>query len=73
MATGAWRRAEIPFGSGHGSARSVARFQSIVSNGGEVDGARLLSPRTIELIFDQQSEGVDLAVGYRPGSLCADA
>ena len=29
---------------------------------------RLLSPRTIELIFDQQSDGVDLAVGlYRPG------
>src|SRR5215203_5321084 len=32
-------------------------------HGGEVDGVRLLSPRTIELIFDQQSEGVDLAVG----------
>ena len=38
-------------------------IQSIVSNGGEVDCARLLSPRTIELIFDQQSEGVDLTVG----------
>jgi hypothetical protein len=41
----------------------VARIQSIVSNAGEVDGVRLLSPRTIELIFDQQSDGVDLAVG----------
>ena len=49
--------------NGHGNARSVARIQSIVSNGGEVDGVRLLSPRTIELIFDQQSDGVDLAVG----------
>ena len=39
------------------------RIQSIVSNAGEVDGARLLSPSTIELIFDQQCEGVDLAVG----------
>jgi hypothetical protein len=62
-ATDAWRRAEIPADNGHGNARSVARIQSIVSNGGEVDGVRLLSPRTIELIFDQQSDGVDLAVG----------
>jgi Beta-lactamase len=46
---------------GSANARSVARIQSIVSNGGEVDGVRLLSPRTIELIFDQQSDGVDLA------------
>jgi CubicO group peptidase (beta-lactamase class C family) len=62
-ATHAWRRAEIPAGNGHGNARSVARIQSIVSNGGEVDGVRLLSPRTIELIFDQQSDGIDLVVG----------
>jgi CubicO group peptidase (beta-lactamase class C family) len=63
VATNAWRRAEIPAGNGHGNARSVARIQSIVSNAGEVDGVRLLSPRTIELIFDQQSDGIDLAVG----------
>jgi CubicO group peptidase (beta-lactamase class C family) len=50
-ATDAWRRAEIPAGNGHGNARSVARIQSIVSNAGEVDGVRLLSPTTIELIF----------------------
>jgi CubicO group peptidase (beta-lactamase class C family) len=62
-ATDAWRRAEIPAGNGHSNARSVARIQSIISNAGEVDGVRLLSPRTIELIFDQQSDGVDLAVG----------
>jgi CubicO group peptidase (beta-lactamase class C family) len=62
-ATDAWRRAEIPALNGHGNARSVARIQSIVSNAGEVDGVRLLSPRTIELIFDQQSDGVDLVLG----------
>jgi len=38
-------------------------LHSIASNAGEVSGVRLLSPRTIELIFDQQSDGVDLAVG----------
>jgi CubicO group peptidase (beta-lactamase class C family) len=62
-ATDAWRRAEIPSGNGHGNARSVARIQSIVSNAGEVDGVKLLSPRTIDLIFDQQSDGVDLVAG----------
>jgi CubicO group peptidase (beta-lactamase class C family) len=62
-ATDAWRRAEIPAANGHGNARSVARIQSIVSNAGEVDAVRLLSPRTIELILDQQSDGIDLAVG----------
>ena len=40
----AWRRAEIPAAGGHGNARSVARVQSVVSHGGEVDGIRLLSP-----------------------------
>jgi hypothetical protein len=62
-ATDAWRRAEIPAANGHGNARSVARIQSIVSNAGEVDAVRLLSPRTIELILDQHSDGIDLAVG----------
>ena len=62
-ATDAWRRAEIPAGNGHGNARSAARIQSVISNAGEVDGVKLLSPRTIELIFDQQSDGIDLAVG----------
>jgi CubicO group peptidase (beta-lactamase class C family) len=67
-ATDAWRRAEIPAGNGHGNARSVARIQSIVSNAGEVDGVSLLSATTIELIFHQQSDGVDLAVGLPAGS-----
>jgi hypothetical protein len=37
--------------------------QSIITNGGEVDGVRLLSPATIDLIFDQQADGVDLVLG----------
>jgi CubicO group peptidase (beta-lactamase class C family) len=59
----AWRRADIGAANGHGNARSVARIQSIVANRGEVDGVRLLSPDTIELIFDEQSNGVDLVLG----------
>lgn len=62
-ATAGWRRADIGAANGHGNARSVARALSAVSLGGEVDGVRLLSPKTIDLIFDEQINGVDLVVG----------
>ena len=58
-----WRRAEIGAANGQGNARSVARIQSVVSNGGAIDGIRLLSPSTIDVIFDEQSNGVDLCLG----------
>ena len=58
-----WRRAEIGAANGHGNARSVARIQAVVSNGGEIDGVRLLSPQTIARIFEEQSNGPDLALG----------
>jgi hypothetical protein len=43
----------------------VARIQSTVACGGEVDGVRLLSPQTINRIFEVQSDGIDLVLGYR--------
>lgn len=58
-----WRQADIGAANGHGNARSVARVQSIITNGGEVDGVRLLSPATIEKIFDEQASGMDLVLG----------
>ncbi|MET0931920.1 MAG: serine hydrolase domain-containing protein [Aeromicrobium sp.] len=61
--TDRWRRAEIPAANGHGNARSMARIQSIVSHGGELDGVRLLSPATIERIFEVQASGVDRVLG----------
>jgi CubicO group peptidase (beta-lactamase class C family) len=61
--TEAWRRAQIGAANGHGNARSVARIQSVVACGGEVDGVRLLSPATIDLIFEEQAHGVDLVLG----------
>jgi CubicO group peptidase (beta-lactamase class C family) len=60
-----WRRADIGAGNGHGNARSVARLQSVVACGDEVDAIRLLSPKTINRIFDVQSDGIDLVLGYR--------
>jgi len=58
-----WRCADIGAANGHGNARSVARLQSAVACGGEVDGARLLSPKTIDRIYEVQSYKVDLVMG----------
>jgi CubicO group peptidase (beta-lactamase class C family) len=60
--TEAWRDAEIGAANGFGNARSVARIQSVISNGGEVDGVRLLSEKTIDRIFEVQSDGMDLVL-----------
>jgi CubicO group peptidase (beta-lactamase class C family) len=61
--TPGWRQADIGAANGHGNARSVARIMSVVARGGEVDGVRLLSPQTIDLIFRDQQNGVDLVLG----------
>jgi hypothetical protein len=58
-----WRRADIGAANGHGNARSVARLQSAVACGGVVDGVRLLSPKTIDRIFEVQFNGIDLVIG----------
>jgi CubicO group peptidase (beta-lactamase class C family) len=58
-----WRRAEIPAAGGHGNARSVARVQSVLSHGGEVDGTRYLSPAGCDAVFEQQAKGTDLVLG----------
>ena len=61
--TPAWRRADLGAVNGHGNARSVARVMSVIARGGEVDGVRLLSPETIDLIFREQINDVDLVLG----------
>jgi CubicO group peptidase (beta-lactamase class C family) len=61
--TPGWRRADIGAANGHGNARSVARIMSVVARGGEVDGVRLLGPDTIDLIFRDQQNGIDLVLG----------
>ena len=58
-----WRRAEIPAAGGHGNARSVALAQCAVSAGGSAQGIDLLTPETVERIFDVQAAGRDLVLG----------
>jgi CubicO group peptidase (beta-lactamase class C family) len=54
-----FRRAGVAGIGGHGNARAIARAQSVVSHGGEIDGVRLLSAETIDRIFEVQAEGPD--------------
>ncbi|MGW3187949.1 serine hydrolase domain-containing protein [Streptomyces ardesiacus] len=61
--TPAWRAADIGAANGHGNARSVARILSALARGGQVDGVRLLGEKTIDIVFDVQSDGVDLVNG----------
>lgn len=58
-----WRRADIGASNGHGNAASLARIMSAVTLGGAVDGVRLLSPETLELVFEEQADGVDVVLG----------
>ena len=58
-----WRRADLGALNGHTNARGLLQVMRVVSLGGEAGGVRLLSPETIDLVFDQQSDGVDLVLG----------
>lgn len=58
-----WRRTELGGSNGHGNARSVAAIQSVLSNGGEARGVRLLSRAGAERAMEVQGEGTDLVFG----------
>lgn len=59
-----WRRGEVGGAAGHGNARGVALAQAAVSHGGAFAGpdgeVRLLSPATLDRVFDVQADGTDL-------------
>ncbi|MGN6252025.1 MAG: serine hydrolase domain-containing protein [Marmoricola sp.] len=57
-----WRQVSVAGANGHGNARAMALAQSVVSHGGEVRGVRLLSPATVDRIFEVQAEGTDLVL-----------
>lgn len=60
-----WRAAEIPAAGGQSNARGVARVHSVLANGGSLDGVRLMSEPTLDRIFDEQIESVDLVLGQK--------
>ncbi len=57
-----WREAEIPAANGHGNARSVARIQTVIANGGVSAGRHILSEAGCRAVFDEQTDGTDLVL-----------
>lgn len=57
-----WRQGSILSASGHTNSRALTRILSTISLGGNVDGKRLLSQETVDLIFEEQSNGLDLVI-----------
>ena len=58
-----WRRAEIPAANGHGSALGIARAQSVMAQGGEANGKRILSEEGARVALQEQIAGDDLVLG----------
>jgi CubicO group peptidase (beta-lactamase class C family) len=54
-----WRRTAFAGSSGHANAAGLGRIMAALSLGGMSHGVRLLSPKTIDLIFQEQSNGID--------------
>jgi len=61
-----FRAAELPALNGQASARGVARLAAALAGGGELDGARVLSARTVEAMSIIAADRVDLMLGFNP-------
>ncbi len=61
--TSGWRRAEIPAAGGIGNARSVALIQSVLVNGGQMNGKRILSEAGARRALELQIENTDMVLG----------
>lgn len=61
-----WRGAEIPAAGGTGNARSVARVHTMIANGGELDGKRIMSEAGTRKLLEQQIEGHDMVLLNMP-------
>ncbi|KAI3329196.1 beta-lactamase [Xylariaceae sp. AK1471] len=62
----AWRQGEVGASNGYGNAHSMNQILSTITLAGkEGNGERkqLLSKATVDLIFEEQSRGMDLAIG----------
>ncbi|MBM3502993.1 MAG: beta-lactamase family protein [Alphaproteobacteria bacterium] len=59
----AFRAAELGSGSGHGSARGIAKFFACLGNGGSLDGVRLVSKRMRDYAIKFRAESIDPVFG----------
>jgi CubicO group peptidase (beta-lactamase class C family) len=58
------RQASIPAGGGIMNARDIARHYAALANGGELDGARILSAERIKIATTLQTEAMDDVFKY---------
>lgn len=58
-----WRAAGIGGAGGQGNARGVALLNSLIAQGGVAGGTRLLSQETVDRVFEQHTDGIDLVLG----------
>jgi CubicO group peptidase (beta-lactamase class C family) len=65
-----WRNCEVPSANGHGNARAVARFLSMLVAGGELDGVRIISRAAIDRMTTEQHHLVQIMMPqqYHMGS-----
>ncbi|KAI0817433.1 beta-lactamase [Xylaria sp. FL0064] len=60
----AWRQGEIGASNGYSNAHAMNKMLCAVTLAGSAsDHAKLLSKSTVDLIFEEQSNGMDLAIG----------
>jgi CubicO group peptidase (beta-lactamase class C family) len=60
----AWLEQPMPSGNGCFTARSLARMYACLAGGGELDGMRLLSDKTVERAIEPQNNRPDLILGF---------
>ena len=59
-----WRAAEIPAANGQASAQGLARIYGALAHGGELEGAKLLSPAGVQKMLQRQTGKTDLLLGF---------
>lgn len=63
MIDGRWQAAEVPASSGVTSARDLARLYAPLANGGELDGIRLFSEKSMEVFLEPGRQYTDEVMG----------
>ncbi|MDV3123446.1 beta-lactamase family protein [Mycobacterium sp. 21AC1] len=58
-----WRAGEIGSANGHSNARGVGQVLSTISRSGAGPNGRVLGKSTVDLVFDEQTNGVDIVNG----------
>lgn len=56
----AWRQAEVPSLNGHATARGLARLMAALARGGELDGVRILTARTLAQATREQVQATEI-------------